>query len=358
MEESAGNQVRTFPVDYKFAADRSIIITIKGATMLDFTTEYMGLKLKNPIIVGSSGLTNSVESIKKLEANGAAAVVLKSLFEEQILSEIESLKGDQSLHAEEADYVRVYTRQHNLDEYLKLVSDAKKAVSIPIIASINCVSSSEWTTFAKRLQEAGADGIELNMFIMPGNINQKSEEIEQIYFDIIKEVNKQVTIPIAAKIGFYFTGMANMVHNLSIRNTAAVVLFNRFHRPDIDLKKMEMTSADIFSTPQENVLSLRWIGMLSDAVGCDLASTTGIHDGLTVIKNLLAGAKVVQVATSLYKNGPEQIGEMLKEMEAWMNEKGYKSISDIIGKLSQGAIKDPILYERSQFMKYFSSAKS
>ncbi len=325
--------------------------------MLDLTTEYMGLKLKNPIIVGSSGLTNSVESIKKLEANGAAAVILKSLFEEQILMEVNSLKSDYSTHAEEADYLLNYTRQHNLDEYLKLVSEAKQEVSIPVIASINCISSSEWTTFAKRLQEAGADGIELNMFIMPGNIDQKSEEVEQIYFDIIREVNKQVKIPIAAKIGFYFTGMANMVHNLAIRNAAAVVLFNRFHRPDIDLKKLEMTSADIFSTPQENVLSLRWIGMLSDAVDCDLASTTGIHDGDTVIKNLLAGAKAVQIATALYKKGPEYIGEILKQMEEWMNAKGFKSVNQLIGKLNHAHIKDPVLYERSQFMKYFSSAK-
>ncbi|MBN2321197.1 MAG: dihydroorotate dehydrogenase-like protein [Acidobacteria bacterium] len=325
--------------------------------MLDFTTEYMGLKLKNPIIVGSCGLTNSVESIKKLESNGAAAVVLKSLFEEQILMEVDSLKGEQSLHAEEADYIRGYTRQHNLDEYLKLVSSAKKAVSIPVIASINCVSASEWTAFAGRLQDAGADGLELNMFIMPGNIKQKSEEIEQIYFDIIDEVNKKVSIPIATKIGFYFTGMANVVYNLSIRNVKAVVMFNRFHRPDIDLEKMAIVSADIFSTPEENVLPLRWVGMLADDVKCNLVSTTGIHDGQAVIKNLMAGAKAVQIATILYKKGPEHIREMLGQMEAWMKEKNYKKITDIIGKLSQAHIKDPVLYERSQFMKYFSSAK-
>lgn len=325
--------------------------------MVDLTTEYMGLKLKNPIIIGSCGHTNSAASIAKLEANGAAAVVLKSLFEEQILMEVDSLQSDQSIHAEELDYIRGYTRQHNLDEYLNLVSEAKKAVSIPIIASINCISVSEWTTFGKKLQDAGADGLELNMYIMPGDIKQKSEDIEKIYFDIIAEVNKHVSIPIAAKIGSYFTGMANMIFDLSIREASAIVMFNRFHRPDIDLKKMEMSSADIFSTPEENLLPLRWIGMLSDKVECDLAASTGIHDGYAVIKNLLAGASAVQIATIIYKKGPEYIGEMLGQMEEWMNGKKYAAIKDIIGKLNHGHIKNPALYERSQFMKYFSSAK-
>jgi len=318
--------------------------------MTDFSTEYMGLRLKNPIIAASSGLTNSVTSIENLEANGAAAVVLKSLFEEQILMEVDSLKSDHSIHAEEADYIRGYTRQHNLDEYLDLVSDAKKAVSIPIIPSINCISAAEWTTFGERLQAAGADGLELNMYIMPRDITQKSE-------DIIKEVNKHVSIPIAVKIGLNFTSMTNMLYNLSIREATAIVMFNRFHRPDIDLKKEVLSSADIFSTPQENVLPLRWIGMLSEDLKCDLAATTGIHDGHTVLKNLLAGAQAVQVATIIYKKGPEFIGEMLAQMEAWMNEKKYSAIKDIIGKLNHKHVKDPALYERSQFMKYFSNAK-
>ncbi len=325
--------------------------------MVDFTTEYMGIKLKNPIIVGSCGLTNSVASIQKLEANGAAAVVLKSLFEEQILMEVDSLKSDQSIHAEESDYIAGYTRQHNLDEYLNLVSEAKKAVSIPIIASINCASVAEWTAFAKRLQDAGADGLELNMYIMPGDIKKTSADIEQTYFDIIKEVKKHISIPIAVKLGFYFTGLAHMIFNLSIREASAIVMFNRFHRPDIDLKKMEMTSADIFSSPDENVLPLRWIGMLSNEVECDLAATTGIHDGQTVIKNLLAGASAVQVATIIYKKGPEFIGEMLGQMEEWMNGKKYSAIQDIIGKLNHKNVKDPAMYERSQFMKYYSNAK-
>jgi len=325
--------------------------------MVDLTTEYMGIKLKNPIIIGSCGLTSSVASIQKLEANGAAAVVLKSLFEEQILMEVDSLKSDQSIHTEEMDYIAGYTRQHNLDEYLNLVSEAKKAVSIPIIASINCASVAEWTAFAKRLQDAGADGLELNMYIMPGDIKKTSADIEQTYFDILKEVKKHISIPIAVKLGFYFTGLAHMIFNLSIREPSAIVMFNRFHQPDIDLKKMEMTSADIFSSPDENLLPLRWIGMLSNDVECDLVATTGIHDGQTVIKNLLAGASAVQIATIIYQKGPEFIGEMLGQMEEWMTGKKYSAIQDIIGKLNQKNVKDPTLYERSQFMRYFSNAK-
>jgi len=324
--------------------------------MPDLTTEYMGLKLKNPIIAGSCGLTNSTDSIKKLEDNGAAAVVLKSLFEEQILMEMDSLQSDHTIHAEEAEYIRGYTRQHNLDQYLNLVSGAKKAVSIPVIASINCVSAAEWTSFAKRLQDSGADGLELNMYIMPGDIKQGSEDIEKIYFDIVNKVNEDVSIPIAIKIGFYFTSMAKMIYDLSVRNVSAIVMFNRFHRPDIDLYKLELTSADIFSTPQENVLPLRWIGMLSDEVKCDLAATTGIHDGHTVLKNLLAGASAVQIVTAIYHNGPEVIGKMLEQIEEWMNKRNYPAVKEIIGKLSQGNIKNPAMYERSQFMKYFSSA--
>jgi dihydroorotate dehydrogenase (fumarate) len=330
---------------------------VKEEAMIDLTTKYMGLTLKNPIIIGSCGLTNSTDSIKKLEANGAAGVVLKSIFEEQILMESDSIKHGAVSHAEEVDYINYYTRQHHLDEYLKLVEDTKNEVSIPVIASINCVSSSEWTSFAKKIQAAGADALELNMFIMPGNARQKGEEIEQVYFDIIGEVRKQITLPLALKIGFYFSGLANMIFNLSVRKIDAIVLFNRFYHPDIDLDNMEIISADVFSTPQENALPLRWVGMMADEVKCDLASTTGIHDGLTVIKNLLAGAKAVQIATVIYQKGPEYIGVMLDQMKEWMKKNNHSSFQKIIGKLSQDNIKDPVLYERSQFMKYFSSKR-
>jgi len=316
----------------------------------------MGLKLKNPIIIGSCGLTNSADGIKKLESNGAAAVVLKSIFEEQILMESSSMETDRLPHAEEIDYIRYYTRKHNLDEYLKLVKNAKKEVSIPVIASINCISSSEWTSFAKRIEDSGADALELNVFILPGDPGQKGEEIEQVYFRIIEAVKQQVSLPLSLKISFYFSGLANMIFNLSIRGADAIVLFNRFYRPDIDLDKMEIISANVFSNPGENFLPLRWIGMTSDEAKCDLAASTGIHDGYTVIKNLLAGAKAVQVASVIYKKGAEYINVMIDQINQWMNDHNYSSLQKIIGKLSQDNIKNPVLYERAQFMKYFSDA--
>jgi dihydroorotate dehydrogenase (fumarate) len=325
--------------------------------MLDLSTQYMGLTLKNPIIIGSSGLTQSTEGIKRLEANGAGAVVLKSIFEEQILMEVSSLKRDYIAHAEEADLIRNYTRQHNLDNYLKLIENTKKEVSIPVIASVNCLSASEWVSFARKIEAAGADGLELNLFIMPANYNQKGEEIEQVYFDIIQAVNDQVSLPLAVKISHYFSGLANMIFNLSVRKIDAIVLFNRFFKPDIDLEKMEITAADIYSTPDEFYLPFQWVGMLSGHVRCDLAATTGIHDGHTIVKILLAGAKAVQVATVIYQKGPEYIGVMLNQIREWMKKHNYSSIGQITGKLSRKKIKDPVLYERAQFMKYFASSK-
>jgi dihydroorotate dehydrogenase (fumarate) len=317
----------------------------------------MGLTLKNPIIVGSSGLTHSVKKIKELEAHGASAVVLKSIFEEQILMEIDSLKADRLGHAEEADYIAQYTQQHSLDEYLKLIENSKKEVSIPVIASINCTSPAKWTTFAKKIQNSGADGLELNIFILPADYKQKGEDVEKIYFDIIDEVKAQVSIPIAVKMSFYFSGLANMIFNLSVRNISGIVLFNRFLGPDIDLKEKKVVPSHVFSSTEELSLPLRWIGLLSSEAKCDLAASTGVHDGNGVIKCLLVGAKAVQVATTIYKNGPAQIKKMLEQIKKWMKEHQYHSIQNFIGKLGYDYIKNPVIYERTQFMKYFTDSK-
>lgn len=325
--------------------------------MPNLETKYMGLNLRNPIIIGSSGLTNSVEKIKDLETNGAGAVVLKSIFEEQIMMEAESLKSHHWGHTEEADYLTQYTQQHNLDEYLKLIRDAKNETSIPVIASINCASAENWTSFAKRIQDAGADALELNVFVLPGNPKQKGEDVEKIYFDIINEVRSHISIPIALKMSYYFSGLANTVFELSVRKIQGIVLFNRFYQPDIDLEKMELVSSHVFSTPEEIALPLRWVGMLAHDVKCDLAASTGIHDGKGVVKCLLVGAKAVQVATTVYKNGPAYIGTMLDQIENWMKEHRYKSIADFTGKLQQDRAKSPVMFERVQFMKYFAGTK-
>jgi dihydroorotate dehydrogenase (fumarate) len=325
--------------------------------MIDLSTGYMGLTLKNPIIVGSSSLTSTTGQIKELEAAGAGAVVLKSIFEEQILMESRSLQSDHLAHTEEYDYIREYTRRHNLDNYLRLLEDTKKQVSIPVIASINCLSASGWTSFAAKLQDAGADALELNMFIMPADYRQRGEDIEQIYFDIIDAVYDQVSLPISVKIGFHFSGLANMIYNLAIRKISAMVLFNRFFHPDIDLEKMQIVSTGVHSAPEEFTLPLRWIGIMSSHVKCDLAASTGIHDGDTVMKNLLAGAKAVQVVSAIYKNKPKHIGVMLEQITNWMKKHNHSAVREIIGKLSRKNVKDPVMYERAQFMRYFSDAK-
>jgi len=325
--------------------------------MANLETKYMGLSLKNPIIIGSSGLTNSVEKIKELEKHGAAAVVLKSVFEEQILLEANALSTEHMGHTEEGDLLTQYIQQHTLNEYLKLIEETKKVVSIPVIASINCVSNTKWTTFAKKIEESGADALELNIFIMPADYKQKGEDVEKIYFDIINEVKTEINIPVAVKTSHYFSSMANMLFNLSVRHIDGLVLFNRFYKPDIDLKKMEVVSAHIFSNPEEMALPLQWIGILSDHAKCDLAASTGIHDGEALLKCLLVGAKAVQVVSAIYKNGPAHIEVMLDQLTQWMTEHKYNSLTDFIGKLSHDHVKQPAVFERAQFMKYYFGAE-
>lgn len=328
--------------------------------MIDLSTKYLGLNLRNPIIVGSSGLTDSVEKIKNLEAKGAGAVVLKSIFEEEITLEYEHiLKEAQEIgyHDENLDYFDVKIKQNNIANYLAMISNAKKSVKIPIIASINCLSSYEWIYFAKKMQDAGADAIELNMFVLPNNIEKTDNEIEKIYFDIADKVLKDVTIPISLKISPYFTNIGNMVKRLSEKGVAGFVLFNRFYNIDIDVDKKEITSANVLSNSSEHTMTLRWIAMLSKKVKCDFSASTGIHDGKSVVKQILAGASAVQMVSAFYKNGSSYIKNVLDEINVWMVENNYKSINDFKGIMSQSASNNPAMYERVQFMKYFGGHK-
>ncbi len=326
--------------------------------MLDLSTTYLGLKLKNPIIIASSGLSNSVEKIKKLADNGAAAVVLKSLFEEQINHSIDS-NIDHSIpsspYPEALDYIANYTKEEYLEKYLDLISGAKKETDIPIIASINCVSATEWVSFAERIEKAGADAIELNVAILPYDVKLSSEDYEKIYFDILKKVKEATKVPLALKMSYYSAGLANLIDKLSwTNNVAGFVLFNRYYSPDIDIDNFKITTANIFSSPEEISNTLRWIALLSDKIKQDLAATTGIHDGKGVIKQLLAGAQLVQIASSIYKNGTEHITTMLKEIEDWMQKHGFAKLTDFRGKMSYESIKNPSAFERIQFMKYYS----
>ena len=325
--------------------------------MANLSTTYMGLKLKNPIIIGSSGLTNSVENIKEAAANGAAAVVLKSLFEEQILhSASHTLMQNQgsNYYPEAEDYIRNYTRSSDLDNYLKLIRDSKKAVDIPIIASINCVSSREWTDFAKKIEEAGADALELNIFVLPSDPTKSGEQNEALYFDILEKITKTVKIPVSAKVSYYFSGMAKMALKLSWTGISGLVLFNRFFSPDIDIDNFEVKATNVFSTPAELSTSLRWVAMLSSQVQCDIAASTGIHDGKAVIKQLLAGAKVVQVASVIYKKGFKEVQFMLDEITVYMDQHNFKTLDQFIGRMSVKKAENPAAYERVQFMKHFS----
>ncbi|MCD4736130.1 MAG: dihydroorotate dehydrogenase-like protein [Bacteroidales bacterium] len=325
--------------------------------MADIRTKYMGLDLKNPLIVGSSGLTNSVEKIAVAEKEGAAAVVLKSLFEEQINYFInKSVSQSESIYAypEAQDYIGNYTKDKSVHDYLELIRNCKSRINIPVFASINCISSSEWTSFAKRIEEAGADALELNIFILPSDPKRTGEQNEQIYFDIITSIVKELSIPVAVKISSYFSSLANTALKLSWTGIKGMVLFNRFFSPDIDIDKFEVTATNVFSIPEELALSLRWVAMLSSRLHCDIAASTGVHDGSGLVKQLLAGAKAVQVTSTLYKNGLGTIGEMISFLEKWMEKHNFSNTDSFIGKMSIKEADNPAAYERVQFMKHFA----
>lgn len=325
--------------------------------MTNLNTKYMGLNLKNPIIVASSGLTNSLEKIKALEDAGAGAIVLKSIFEEQINNEVSYLinREPQNLYPEAEDYIWNYTRNNSITRHLNLLSEAKKEAAIPIIASINCISSTEWTQYAKEFQNAGADALELNIFMVPTDRHKSSAAIEESYLKIVSEIRKQVSIPIAVKIGFYFTNLIGMADRLIANGANALVLFNRIYEPDINIDKMEIISSEIFSSPSDIRQSLRWTGLISSQLPkVEIAASSGIHDGQAVVKQLLAGAQVTQICSSIYINGVQVLGEMLKDLTAFMQKHNFRSVDDFRGRLSYKTIADPMLYERVQFMRYFS----
>jgi dihydroorotate dehydrogenase (fumarate) len=334
---------------------------------MDLSTQYLGLTLKNPIIVGSSGLTSTAGSVQKLAENGAGAVVLKSLFQEEIFFETEDFinkmkKQHPDIQHFEYDgkmnpieFYGYKVREDNLKKYCQLIKDCKQSVDIPIIASINCFYDSlEWTGFAAELEKAGADALELNMFFPPTDFGKGKKDKENIYFDTVKAITRDVSIPVSLKISYYFTDLGPMIQALSETDIKGLVLFNRFFSPDFDIDKLEVVPSFVFSTPAELAISLRWIAIMSNKVSCDLAASTGIHDGEAVIKELLAGAAAVQVVSTIYKNGKPYLKEMLGKLESWMHAHRFESIADFKGKLSQDKSKDPRVYERTQFMKYFA----
>lgn len=323
--------------------------------MVNTEITYLGIKLHNPVIVSSSGLSSSVEKIRKIEENGAGAVVLKSLFEEQINYDAATLAQGTD-YPEANDYVNYYIKHNSIEHYLKLIRQAKQEVSIPVFASINCISSSRWIEFAKRIEEAGADGLEVNVYILPVDKNAPADKYESIYYELAEKLNKTINIPFAFKLSSNFTNLVGMVERLNALDVPGVVLFNRLYEPDIDIEKFDFTAAEVFSSPADLRLSLRWVGIVSSKVQrIDIAASTGVHDGKAVVKQLLAGATAVQICSAIYKNGFPKIGEIVEELENWMKRHSFDHVDDFRGKLSYKKLKNPMIYERSQFMRYFSS---
>jgi len=323
--------------------------------MANISTRFFGLNLNSPVIAASSSMTGHSEQVLKLAEAGAGAIVLKSIFEEEIYHELEeelSLRDGLHSDPEYLDYFDYVIKDENIKKYLKLISETKARTTVPIVASVNCVSSSDWVLFARKIEEAGADALELNMFITPSDVAKSSENNEQFYFETIENVLQVVKIPVSIKISHYFSNLSGMVKKLADTGIAGITIFNRFYSPDIDIQSEHVTVADVLSTPDDYLLPLKWTGILSGQVKVDLAATSGIHTAETAVKFLLSGASAVQIASVIYKEGPSAITTMNQGISDWMDQKGYKTIDDFKGSLSLAATSVQA-WERTQFMKYF-----
>lgn len=318
-------------------------------------TKYLGLTLTSPLIVSSSRLTSTPGQLKEAEDSGAGAVVLKSLFEEQINAHVNSVSSPH-VYPEADDYISNYISSNSVETYLELIRSAKKNLKIPVIPSINCYSAHGWTGFAKKMEDAGADAIEVNVFFMPVDRKKSSVESEKLYFELIEKLKKSVKIPVAIKIGYRFSNILYMIDQFYMRGIEGVVMFNRFFEPDIDINKMEVVPASVFSQENERRYVLRWIGMASaQDIKIDISASTGVHSGQDALKYILAGANTVQVCSVLYEKGIPFLKTMNEQIVNWMNNKNYSALSDFRGKLNYRNYQKPAVFERTQFMKYFSS---
>jgi len=305
--------------------------------MEKLTTNYLGLTLKSPVIISSSRLTSTIENLREAEECGVGAVVLKSLFEEQIMHHIGSLSSSPA-YPEADDYIAYYTKSHSVDEYLSLIRNGKKYLSIPVIPSINCFSSEGWIDFAVNIAEAGADALEVNVYFMPLDRKRSAADAEKIYFELIEKLRAKVKIPISIKIGSRF------------------VMFNRFYEPDIDVNTMQIVPASIFSSSDERRNVLRSVAMASaQDIKIDISASTGAHSSDDIIRYLLAGADTVQVCSVLYQKGIKYLKTMNEELSEWMGKNSFRDIDGFRGKLNWKNYDKPAVFERMQFMKYFSS---
>jgi dihydroorotate dehydrogenase (fumarate) len=327
---------------------------------MDLTTNYLGLKLRTPLVPSASPLSEEIDNIKKMEDAGASAVVLYSLFEEQLLQDRAELarnleQGTESFAEALSYFPKSDDYRLGPEEYLKHITKAKKAVRIPIIASLNGSSAGGWTHYAKLIQQAGADALELNIYQIPTDAAVSAEKIEKSYLDILKAVKSEVTIPVAVKLSPFFTNFAHVAKRLDDAGANALVLFNRFYQPDIDLDALEVKPNILLSTPMAMRLPLRWIAILYGRLHANLAATSGIHRATDALKILMAGADVTMLCSVLIRHGVQQIGVIEREMTAWMEEHEYESVSQLKGSLSQKKCPAPSEFERAQYLKALSS---
>lgn len=330
---------------------------------MDLSTNYLGLKLRTPLVPSASNLSEDIGNVKRMEDAGASAVVLHSLFEEQFLVEERELnkaldQGAES-YAEALSYFPEPKEFHlGTDEYLKYIAKAKAAVKIPIIASLNGASVGSWVKHARKIQQAGADALELNIYCIPTDPNLTSSQVDQAYLDIFKAVKAEVTIPVAVKLSPYFSNLANMAVRLDQAGANGLVLFNRFYQPDVDLEAMEVKPNVLLSSAQARRLPLRWIAILYSKVKADFAATSGIHNAQDVIKMLMVGAKVAMVCSVLYKQGIDQIRVIEQELRAWLVEHEYESVQQLQGSLSQKNCPHPSEFERAHYMRAIHNFKA
>ena len=330
---------------------------------VDLSTRYLGLPLKHPIVASASPLTGSIDSLRRLQDAGVAAVVLPSLFEEQIEHEEMATHNLMMYGAELSPEAHgFFPEMQNYptgpDRYLKLIGEAKHALSVPVIASLNGHTPGGWTNIARQFQEAGADAIELNVYFLAASVDDTSAEVEQRYVDLVASVTQQVGIPVAVKVAPYFSAMANMAARLHQAGAAGLVLFNRFLQPDITLDELEVAPHLVLSTSDELRLALRWIAILRGRVGASLAATGGAHTPEDVLKLLLAGADCVMLASSLLTRGPGHVEALVRGVQDWLSDREYSSVAQMKGSLSQQACPDPDAFERANYMRALQSYTS
>jgi dihydroorotate dehydrogenase (fumarate) len=329
---------------------------------MDLSTTYMGLKLKNPIVPSASPMSREIGTIKALEEAGASAIIMYSLFEEQIEHEALELDylttvGSES-YAEATSYFPHAHEYHSgPEEYLEHIQKAKRAVNIPIIGSLNGVSPGGWLEYAKNIEQAGADGLELNIYYIPTDPKFSSTDVENMYVDILKNVKSKVKIPVAVKLSPFFSSMANIATKLDQAGANALVLFNRFYQPDIDLEALDVVPNIFLSTPQAMRVPLRWVAILHGKIKADIGATSGIHNADDVLKMLMVGSNVTMMCSALLQQGPYWITKVLKDMETWMEEHEYESVKQMIGSMSHKSVKEPAAFERANYMKVLNSYK-